>query len=485
MSYMKRTWRILFGGALIAVFCVFGYQLWNTLSQRVGVSPSIQISSIYEHDRIIPVAIVGSGPAGFAAATYAARGALHTVVFEGDLPGGQLMTTTMVENWPGIDKKMGPEIMRDARAQAASFGARLTNETVRHVDVTQWPYTITTNYGRQVKALTIIWATGATPRTLGVPGEQMYWGRGVTTCAVCDAPFYKNERVCVIGGGDAAVEEALELSSYAREVYMFVRRDVMRASAIMQKQLAQRNNIYVWYNTQIREIHGDEHHVTHVNITRDGQNEQMELSGVFLSIGHDPNTALLQDIVDIDDRGYISVDGRSQRTSMPGIYAAGDVEDDTYKQAGVAAGSGIKAALDAADFLRTIGYGEHIEDNVRAHLYEPTIEARRASVPHISSWDEYQEYVLQADKPVIVDFYTKQCPSCLRMMPEFEYVAVQFAHEITCYKVDALNAQDVIQQVGVSGVPYLVAYKNGEPIETYTQALSRNELVALARRMSH
>ena len=474
--------RIAVSIALLATFGYVGYRFWRTIHQEAQQSFDIDVNTIYRQENIVPVAIVGSGPAGFAAAMYAARGAMHTVIFEGDLPGGQLMTTSWVENWPAIARKLGSDIMHDAREQAKAFGAQTVQESITHVDTNQWPYILTTSSGKQIKAMTLIWATGSTPRTLGVPGEQKYWGKGVTTCAICDAPFHNNNRVCVVGGGDSAVEEALELAPHAREVIIMVRRNTMRATPVMQKRLEAYDHIHVWYNTQITEIAGDTDSVTKVTINRDNTKETIPMDGVFLAIGHDPNTKLLQDIVETDARGYITVQGRSQRTGFPGVFAAGDVEDPDYKQAGVAAGSGIKAALDAAEFLRTIGYNEQIEKTIADRLYDPEIASRLDSVTHIETIDQYKQRVLNANKPVLVDFYTQQCPSCLRMMPDFEYVAARFADSVDCYKVDALQAAPVAQFAQVKGVPRILIYRNGTLERVITRALSRSELVDVVQK---
>jgi len=482
---MRVQMRYIIASILLVVAFGYGvYRLWYALHGAVASSVQMDITQVEQYDRVVPVAIVGSGPAGFAAAMYAARGALHTVVFEGELPGGQLMTTSWVENWPAVSKTLGSELMQDARQQAQSFGARTVQSSITGVDTSTWPYTLTTSSGHNIKALSVIWATGATPRTLRVPGEHMYWGKGVTTCAVCDAPFHKGNRVCVVGGGDSAVEEALELAPYAREVIIMVRRDAMRASPIMKNQLQTYDHIQVWYNTQITEIDGNDDSVTQVTVARDGTQETIQMHGVFLAIGHDPNTELLRDHVATNNCGYIYVDGRSQQTSCPGIFAAGDVEDDTYKQAGVAAGSGIKAALDAADFLRDVGYNENVARRIANNLFEPDVEERREPLPTISDVDTYQDKVINAEGPVIVDFYTTTCAPCIRMMPDMEYLAARYKDSITFYKVDALMSDSVANRAGVTRVPRVLVYQNGRVVHTYTQRLSRSELVDLAQEIT-
>jgi len=331
--------------------------------QKVDTS-FFDVSRVKDHKEVIPVAILGSGPAGLSAAVYAARDNKKTVVFEGIVPGGLLMKTTMVENWPGSDPILGTDIIADLRKHAERFGATFVADEVTDIDVNRWPFTLTTENGDSYQALSVIIATGAEPRHLGVPGEDTYWAKGVTACAICDAPFYKNEEVVIVGGGDSAVEEARQLTSWVKKATIIVRKDHMRAAATMQERLKQYSNVEVLYNHEIREIIGNDDMVTGIKLFNTTTNETylMPISGVFLAIGHDPNSTFLKNKLDMDKHGYLVMQGRTQQTSVPGIFAAGEVEDHRYKQAIVAAGRGVSAALDTCAFLGDIGYvGEKSE----------------------------------------------------------------------------------------------------------------------------
>jgi len=343
-----------FGG----IFIVGGWfgSLWSRYHDKDYVDKSQDITSnIVSKKNIsaIPLVVIGSGPAGLSAAIYGARSAVKTVVFEGDIPGGQLTRTTAVENWPGRSIITGNEIIENLRNQAVSLGAELRYESIDSVDFSQWPYTLTLNDEQVITALTVIIATGATPRVLNIPGEREYWGQGVTTCAICDAPFYKNREVIVVGGGDAAVEEALQLSAYAKKITLIVRAQTMRALASGQERIKNNPKISCIYTTQVTEIYGDDSGVTGVRLLNNTTGEIVDFptDGVFLAIGHTPNTDLFSRYIACDEHGYITMSDRTQKTSLPGVFAAGDVEDSRYRQAGVAAGRGICAALDAVAFL--------------------------------------------------------------------------------------------------------------------------------------
>ena len=306
---------------------------------------------------IVTVAVVGSGPAGCAASTYAARAGFDVVMFEGPLPGGQLTETGYVENWPGIKRAKGVDIMTNQRAQAISAGTVVKSETVTLVDLSQWPFKVQTEEGTTLHAMSLVIATGSAPRKLGVPGEKQYWGSGESACAVCDAPMYKDLDVIVVGGGDSAAEEVIQLAPYAKTVTLFVRRDAMRASQAMKNKLSEISNVRIEYGKVIKEVLGNGEFVTGVRVldVKTNKTARRAIDGVFLAIGHGPCTWLFKDRLSLYKDGTIVVNGRSQKTSVPGVVAAGDVADPTYRQAGVAAGDGSKAERDVEHFLQDIG----------------------------------------------------------------------------------------------------------------------------------
>ena len=297
--------------------------------------------------------ILGGGPAGYTAAIYASRANLAPVLYEGLQPGGQLTTTTIVENFPGFPGGVDANnLMSGMREQAQSFGAHIRTGVATAADLGKRPFSITIDGTDEILADTLIIATGAAAKYLGLESEQKYIGMGVSACATCDGFFYRKKTVAVVGGGDTACEEALYLSGLASKVYMIVRRDVFRASKIMQERVLAKENIEVLWNCNTKEVLGDGFGVTGVRLLRkDGTEFDIAVDGFFLGIGHAPGSELFAPWVKTDEQGFIVTDGFSSRTSVPGVFAAGDVRDKTYKQAITAAASGCMAAKDAENYL--------------------------------------------------------------------------------------------------------------------------------------
>ncbi len=296
--------------------------------------------------------IIGSGPAGYTAALYAARADLNPLVFEGSQSGGQLMITTDVENFPGFpDGVLGPELMERFRKQAERFGTRLMTTDVTRVDFSAAPYGVWVG-ADEYRAKTVIVATGASAIWLDVPGEQKLTGRGVSACATCDGFFFRDKELVVVGGGDSAMEEATFLTKFASKVTIVHRRDEFRASKIMAQRALDHPKIEVIWNSEVVEIHG-ETEVTGVSLrsTVDSSITEFATDGVFVAIGHSPNTEIFADQLDLDQKGYVVLPGRSTATSVGGVFAAGDVADSLYRQAVTAAGTGCQAALDAGHYL--------------------------------------------------------------------------------------------------------------------------------------
>jgi len=309
-------------------------------------------------DDLRNVIVIGSGPAGFTAALYAARANLAPLVLKGLEAGGQLMLTTDVENYPGFaDGLLGPELMDQMEKQAARFGAEILPVHVTDVDLSERPFVVRAG-DQEWRGRTIIVATGATARWLGVPGEEKLRGRGVSACATCDGFFFRDRELVVVGGGDTAMEEATFLTKFASKVTIVHRRDNFRASKVMSARALANPKVDVIWNTTVAEVHGDDavSGVT-LNDIRTDRSRTFAADGLFVAIGHDPNTALFRGKLALDDEGYVTVAEPRTATSVPGVFAAGDVTDRIYRQAVTAAGQGCKAAIDAERFLEDEAHG--------------------------------------------------------------------------------------------------------------------------------
>ena len=310
------------------------------------------------------VVIIGSGPAGYTAALYAARASLKVLVFQGFESGGQLMLTSDVENYPGYrDGVMGPEMMDDFEAQAARFGAEMRPDNVERVDFSERPFKLwAEDEDEPILARAVVIATGAKAKWLGLESEQQLMGKGVSGCATCDAFFYRGKKVAVVGGGDTAMEEAGVLAKFADEVVLIHRRDEFRASKIMLQRAENNPKITILTNTVVEEILGEDSvEGVHVRNTRTGEEQTIEVSGFFTAIGHAPATSLFEGQVEMDGSGYI-LQKENTMTSVPGVFAAGDVSDTRYRQAVTAAGDGCRAAIDSERWLEEQGEAEDAED---------------------------------------------------------------------------------------------------------------------------
>ena len=302
----------------------------------------------------VKVLIIGSGPAGYTAAIYAARAGLTPVLYTGGQPGGQLTTTNDVENYPGYPSGInGPEMMIDFQKQAERFGTTIHYGLITSVNFSGYPLKVVVDDKEEVTAESVIIATGASAKYLGLPSEALYNNKGVSACAVCDGYFYRGKEVAVVGAGDSAAEEATYLSKLCPKVHLIVRRDEMRASKIMQQRVFNTPNIEVHWNTETEEILGDDSGVTGVRVinNKTGEKSTIAVQGFFLAIGHKPNTDIFKGIVDMDETGYIKVLPGSTKTNVPGVFAVGDAADKVYRQAITAAGTGCMGALDAEKFL--------------------------------------------------------------------------------------------------------------------------------------
>ncbi len=300
--------------------------------------------------------IVGGGPAGYTAAIYASRADISPVLYEGLQPGGQLTTTTDIENFPGFENGIsGQQLVDTMKAQAIRLGTDMRTGTITSANLSERPFKIVVDGEKEIEAETLIIATGATAKYLGLESEIKFRGMGVSACATCDGFFYRKKTVAVVGGGDTACEEATYLAGLCKKVYMIVRRDVLRASEAMQDRVRNTENIEVLWNCNTQEVLGDEYGVTGARLMRkDGEVFDIAVDGFFLAIGHHPNSDVFKEWIEVDKEGYIVTDGKTSKTNVPGVFAAGDVQDPLYRQAITAAASGCRAALDAEKFLKML-----------------------------------------------------------------------------------------------------------------------------------
>ena len=303
--------------------------------------------------------IIGSGPAGYTAAIYAGRADLKPVLYSGIQPGGQLTTTTIVENFPGYPNGVdGNQMMMDLKEQASRFGADIRDGSISKVDFSKRPYHIVDERGNEILADTVIIATGASAKYLGLADEEKYRGQGVSACATCDGFFYRTRTVAVVGGGDTACEEAMYLAGLAKKVYMIVRKPYLRAAEIMQQRVKEKENIEILFETNTLGLFGENGVEGAHLVKRKGESDEEEfdiaIDGFFLAIGHKPNTELFKDYIDLDEQGFIKVVPGTASTNVPGVFAAGDVADPVYRQGIVAAGSGAKAAIEADRYLQQL-----------------------------------------------------------------------------------------------------------------------------------
>ena len=301
----------------------------------------------------VDVLIIGSGPAGYTAAIYTSRAGLKTLLYKGDQPGGQLTITSDVENYPGYpDGVLGPQMMVDFEKQAGRFGAEIRSGMIKSVDFSDKKLLAISDDGIEIQSKSVIISTGASAKWLNLESEQRLNGKGVSACAVCDGFFFKNQDVAVVGGGDTAAEEALYLSKLASNVHLIIRRDVMRASKIMQERILKNKKIKIHWNSEVKEVLGDKE-VKGIDIVNNSNNttKEIKLQGVFIAIGHQPNTFIFKDFLNMDENGYILTKPGSTETNIKGVFATGDAQDNIYRQAVTAAGTGCMGALDAERYV--------------------------------------------------------------------------------------------------------------------------------------
>lgn len=423
------------------------------------VLPTLPMSAV-EPEASEPIVILGGGVGSLTSALYLGRAGLSPLVIEGPTPGGLLTQSHTVQNWPGVMEIDGTSLTDQMRDQAKANGARFLSEEVIAVDFSKRPFTITTRAldgtqkTHQIKTESCIVAMGTKPNFLGIPGEQSYWGRGVTNCAICDGSLYKDKIVGVVGGGDAAVLEALYLSNIAKEVHVFVRKDTLRAIEEKRVQtLLEKTNVKFHYNTNVKEVVGDGQNVKSVTLQVKGKKTSLPLDGLFLAIGSTPNSKLFQTALKLDEKGYILLQ-KDQQTSIPGVYAIGDIVDPVYKQAISAAGDGAKAALQAQQYISD--RANHLVHKEKKPKKQEVAALQKHDVIEVASVEQFEKEIANSEVPVLIDFYATWCGPCKRISPILETSAGQLGGKVKFMKVNVDNFVGLSSTYNVKAMPTVV-----------------------------
>jgi thioredoxin reductase (NADPH) len=423
-----------------------------------------------------PVVILGSGVSSLTSALYLSRGGVTPLVIEGKNPGGMITKTDLIENWPGEQGISGIDLITKIRLQAINYGCVFSQEEVFGVDFSKKPFVIQTrdvndsNKIRSIKTNSCIIAMGCSPRKLNINGEGKkdgYFGRGVSLCAVCDGPLYRNKNVAIIGGSDSAIVEASYLSSIAKNVYIFVRKDNLKPTEETKRAeiITQKENVHVVANSQITEIIGDGKKVTHLAVKniKENSNKKIEIDGVFISIGTKPNTDLFKDKIQLDKNGYVVL-SEDQQTSIEGIFAIGDIANPHYKQAICAAGDGGKAAIQVKKYLEQIKEKFLAKNDVKKQIKEEAFD----QVIEVKSKEHFNQLIKNTKKFVFVDFYSQRCGPCKTISPLLDKMADTFSNKIKFLKVDVNRNFDLCDQYDIRAMPTLIVFRNGKQTSVKT-----------------
>jgi thioredoxin reductase (NADPH) len=440
------------------------------------------------------VVIVGSGPAGYTAAIYAARANLRPVVItgfqDGGIPGGQLMTTTHVENFPGFpDGILGPDLMDRLKAQAVRWGTRLVEADADSIDLSQRPFRIQAD-GQTIEAQSVILATGASANRLGLPSEERFWNAGISACAICDGatPQFRNEELAVVGGGDSACEEAVYLTKYGSRVHLVVRSGQLRASKAMADRVLANPNITVHWNRQIRDCSGGDWMEAIDLVATDGSggSEQVPVRGLFYAIGHTPNTRLVRGQLEVDSHGYLVTKPGRPETSLEGVFAAGDVADAEWRQGITAAGSGCQAALAAERWLThhdlAVTVSQDPVDPAEVGEVQRTAVSDEANFDPNALWQKggyaLRKLYHDSEKPLLVVYTSPTCGPCHVLKPQLKRVLDELGGRAQGVEIDIEADQEIAQQAGVSGTPTVQLFFQKELKQQFRGVKQRSEFKA-------
>ncbi|EIE25491.1 putative thioredoxin-disulfide reductase [Coccomyxa subellipsoidea C-169] len=433
--------------------------------------PGLAAGDLEVREEVQNVVIIGSGPAGYTAAIYAARANMRPLVFEGyqvgGVRGGQLMTTTEVENFPGFPEGItGPDLMDKMRQQSERWGAELITEDVESVDLQSRPFLIRTTDTEATHSVII--ATGATAKRLGIPSEQEFWNNGISACAVCDGASsnFRQQELAVVGGGDTAAEEAMYLTKYGKKVHLLVRGPKMRASAAMQDRVLEHEKVEVHYNTMVDDAYGDKKGLKGLVLkdTSNGEDRKLDVRGLFYGIGHQPNSHIIEGQVELDDKGYVKV-RHGVSTNVEGVFAAGDIHDVEWRQAVTAAGSGCMAALSAERYLAASGLLIEYHQQEQEHTNGKTVGLPPGFDP---AADRHKgELALRklyhdSDRLLVVLYTSPTCGPCRTLKPIFSKVADEFSGKLHLVEIDVEEDAQIAQAGGITGTPTVQLFKNKE-----------------------
>jgi thioredoxin reductase (NADPH) len=448
----------------LAISCLLGFFGWHRAKRHQGV---VDVHKLENVQNIVPVCVIGSGPAGASAAMYTSRARIPSLVISGSKVGGQLSQIQSIENMPGKQRSSGKDLSEDLWNQARYFGARMITDKVTDIDVSQWPCTVKTEQGYTIRPLTTIIATGRVARRLPVEGVEEYWGKGLGDCTICEAPFHKGHTVAVIGGGDTAGDRAMQLAVYAKKVYMLVKDSRLDASGAVQEYIADTKNIEIVYNTELMGIYGDGNVVTGMKVENltNGKQGTIPVDGIYFAIGYIPVTGLFKGKLDLDSEGYIVLKEGTQATSVRGIFAGGDVVDKRYGKAGIATGSGIKAALDALEFLQEHGLSQDKIKALRKNFFTVKQTSATEHIELLANRPALDNIIASGKGTVILDIYSESCPVCTFLLSQLEQLAQKHKQAVTVIKANKDQFKEITSIFGVTTVPTFVVFKDGVILE--------------------
>lgn len=441
--------------------CILLFCIAHNLS-LYAPSASSAVSMLEGKKNLVHVAIIGAGPAGLSAAINPKRSGYHTVVF--GFPGGELVNAMVVENWPGVKKNSGAQVMHDLEEQVKEFNVPLVPQEVKSVDFSQWPFPLILTDGTTIHALTVVIATGASQKRLGIEGEETYFGKGIFTCGLCDSSFAQGKDVIIIGGNDIAIQRALQLAPLAKTITFIVPGSRMTAHKSMRNKLKGIANIYYLFNKTIRKVEGDGHRVSHAELfdTKQQTHSIITTDSIFLSTELTPNTELFKDQLPLDTHGCLKLrEGTSQRTPIDGVMAAGTVSDPIYRQVAVILGDGTKAGMDALTCLSSWGFDGSSKKYITQNLYKPPVTA---TFQHIKTLRELRRALQRSSLPLLVEFYSPLCPSCRKMEAPLQAIREKYKNLIKILKVDKDKGQNLVEQQNITMIPAFILFNKGKEI---------------------